>query len=229
MLVVDDGAGFRRSLVKVLAAEGFSAAEAADGREALAAARRDLPDLVILDLVMPGMGGVQVCRELKGDPTTAGIPILILTGNDRDGQEVACLDLGADDYLIKPVRTARLTARCRALLRRAHGGGPGPARDLSAGDMRLEHARKAVIVGGREFLHLTPKEFAVLYALAAAAPEPRDRAALYREVWGMDPASPGVLRTVEVHVRRIRLKLGWRAHERLVNVVGRGYRLEPRL
>lgn len=227
VLLIDDDAAFRKALRPVLEDNAFIVLEAATGHAGLAKAARDAPDLVILDLVMPRLQGTDVCLSLKKEPATAAIPVLILTGNDREGQEIACLDLGADDYLTKPVRGERLLAHCRALLRR-HGLG-GASQDyqaISIGPLRLDYPRKVVSLSGKEYPHLTPKEFDLLYSLALHSPAPRRREEIYREVWDMEPPSEVSLRTVEVHVRRIRLKLGWRMGEWLLAVTGRGYCLK---
>ena len=182
--------------------------------------------MILLDLILPGMSGLDVCQTLKQDTQTAGVPILILTGEDKDGQDIACLDMGADDYLTKPVKTDRLIARCRALLRRAQ---PARAEDSSAiriGDLTLEHDTKTVTLGEKKFSHLTPKEFELLYKLALQTPKPQNRESLYRDVWGIEAPSHGSLKTVEVHVRRIRLKLGWRSDQWLFAISGRGYCLK---
>lgn len=223
MLLVDDDAAFRKTLAGVLGANGFSTLEAANGLSGIRKAAEEKPALVILDLVMPDLRGTDVCRKLKSGLATAGIPILMLTGNDREGQEVACLDMGADDYLTKPVRTERLLAHCRALLRRLPAGTPQRPPIVTLGRLRLDYERKVVVLGARDYPHLTPKEFELLYCLAGCSPHPRQRAELYREVWGTDPPSEMSLRTVEVHVRRIRLKLGWKTGQWLAAVSGRGY------
>ena len=213
-------------MARVLSMHGFRMTEAATGKAGLARAREDAPDLVILDLVLPGMRGVDVCQELKQDTRTAGIPILILTGNDDEGQEVSCLDMGADDYLTKPVRSERLLARLRALSRRGPSK-PAEGAALRLGPMLLDYDRKLVSLKGKDYAHLTPKEFGLLYHLAQHSPQPLDRVSLYKAVWGMAPPSEGSLKTVDVHVRRVRLKLRWDSQEWLVTVSGRGYCLVP--
>jgi len=201
---------------------GFHVLEAASGKAGLAKTAEEKPDLLILDLVLPGMRGLDVCQALKQDASTAGIPILILTGNDEEGLEVSCLDMGADDYLTKPVRSERLLARVRALLRRP-GKQSGGGKFLDIGPLHLDFERKIVTLNGKEYGHLTPKEFGLHYYLAQCSPQPRDRAKLYEEVWGMEPPSEGSLKTVEVHVRRLRLKLRWSSADWLKTVSGRGY------
>lgn len=227
ILLIEDDAAFRRTLARVLGMHSFSVLEAGSGKAGIARVREELPDLVILDLVLPGMQGLEVCQELKEREETAGIPILILTGNDKDGQDVTCLDMGADDYLTKPVRTERLLAYCRALLRRSRPGPLPKEGELRLKTLRLDFPRKLVALEGKDYPHLTPKEFGLLYELARRSPRPSDRTSLYRRVWGMDPPSEGSLKTVEVHVRRIRLKMGWRSDQWLTSIHGRGYCLVP--
>ncbi|MBI4422254.1 MAG: response regulator transcription factor [Elusimicrobia bacterium] len=226
VLLIEDDAPFRKALAHTLGSNGYAALEAGTGKAGVSKAREEGPVLVILDLILPGMHGLEVCQLLKQSPDTAGIPILVLTANDAEGQEIACLDMGADDYLTKPVRKERLLARCRALLRRSGAVAEGPE-SLRLGPLALDHGRKLVSFDGREYPHLTPKEFELLFDLARHNPEPRARETLYREVWGADPPSDQALRTVEVHVRRLRLKLGWKSDQWLVTVTGRGYALRP--
>lgn len=222
ILIVEDNAAFRKIVRGLLEDNGYEVFEAAAGKAGLASASVKKPDLVILDLVLPGLKGTEVCLELKRSPSTSATPVLILTGNDREGQEIACLDIGADDYLTKPIKGELLLARCRALLRRS-----GPREELALGALALDYANKLVRLAGKEFPNLTPKEFELLYALAAQSPAPADRETLYRKVWGSEPPSEGSLKTVDVHARRVRLKLGWSADEWLTFVSGRGYRLAP--
>jgi DNA-binding response OmpR family regulator len=224
ILLIEDNAAFRKTVARILTEGGYEVREAATGKAGLMDALEGQPDLVILDLVLPGIKGTEVCGQLKRWPQTAAIPVLILTGNDKDGQDIACLDVGADDYLTKPVKTERLLAHCRALLRRTAPAGGASAR-LTVGSLSLDYARKLVVLGGKEHPELTPKEFGMLYALALCSPEPIDRTTIYREVWGMEPPSEGSLKTVDVHARRVRLKLGWAADQWLSFVHGRGYRL----
>jgi DNA-binding response OmpR family regulator len=225
ILVVEDNAAFRKTVRRVLEGAGYEVLDAGAGKEGLSLAARERPELVILDLVLPGLGGQEVCQKLKVEPQTAAIPVLILTGSDREGLEVACLDAGADDYVTKPVKSELLLARCRALLRR---GEPAPAKAVvKVGGLTLDYAAKLARSGGKDFSNLTPKEFDLLYELALQTPNPLDREALYRKIWGVAPPSEGSLKTVDVHARRIRQKLGWEADEWLSFVSGRGYRLSP--
>ena len=228
VLLIEDDASFRKAVSDVLALEGYEVLQAPSGKAGIQAVQKESPDLVVLDLIMPGMKGLEVCQVLKQDAQTARIPIIILTGNDKDGQDIACLDMGADDYLTKPVKSERLLAYCRSLLRRNAGESrETPPAKVEVGPLSLDYGRKLVLLSGKEHPHLTPKEFELLYFLARRTPNPTDRATIYREVWGVEAPSEGSLKTVEVHVRRVRLKLGWKSDQWLVSVSGRGYALIP--
>lgn len=223
ILLIEDDASFRKTVAKVLKLEKYDTIEAGTGKLGIEKAKKSPPDLVVLDLVLPGIGGIDVCQALKQDKKTAGVPILVLTGEDKDGQEVALLDMGADDYLTKPVKMERLQAHVRALLRRFQSTTQILSAELREAGLDFDVAGKVVMLRGEKFPHLTPKEFDLLWELAVRSPKPRDRTAIYKKVWGMDPPSEGSLKTVEVHIRRIRLKLGWRSDEWLISVAGRGY------
>ena len=202
VLLIEDNSSFRQAVSTLLAKNGYTVAEAPTGKAGLALAVDQKPDLVILDLVLPGLQGMDVCRRLKEDAGTAAIPILILTGNDRDGQDITCRDEGADDYLTKPVKSERLLAHCRALLRRISSE---PARAdcvITLGLLTLDYPRKLVVIAGKEYSQLTPKEFGMLFELARRSPEPLDRTSLYREVWGGEPPSEMSLDTVDAHAHR---------------------------
>lgn len=228
VLLIEDDASFRKAVGDVLSLEGYTVLQAPSGKAGIISAQKEMPDLVILDLIMPGMKGLEVCQFLKQDAATARLPIIILTGNDKEGQDIACLDMGADDYLTKPVKSERLLAYARALLRRNAGEERAePPANIEVGGLSLDYGRKLVKLGKHEHSHLTPKEFELLYFLAKRTPNPTERAEVYREVWGVEAPSEGSLKTVEVHVRRVRLKLGWKSDQWLVSVSGRGYALIP--
>ena len=163
VLLIEDDASFRKAVGDVLADEGYTVIQAPSGKAGILAAQKEMPDLVILDLIMPGMKGLEVCQFLKQDLQTARLPIIILTGNDKDGQDIACLDMGADDYLTKPVKSARLLAYARALLRRNAGEERAePPASVEVGGLSLDYPRKLVKLAGKEYPHLTPKEFELL-------------------------------------------------------------------
>ena len=222
VLVVEDEPDIRSLIVHHLERDGFRCRTAASGGEALARVRSAPPDLVVLDLMLPGMDGLEVCRRLRGDPATAALPIIMLTAKADEIDRVVGLEMGADDYLAKPFSTKELVARVRAVLRRARPG--ETARALTVGGVSLDPSRHAVIVGGRP-VELTPKEFDLLHALLAAAGRVLSREHLLNRVWGYARADEIESRTVDVHIRRLRAKLG-AEERRIATIKGVGYRFE---
>ncbi|MGH7354519.1 MAG: response regulator [Candidatus Rokuibacteriota bacterium] len=222
VLVVEDEPDIRGLIVHHLTQEGFRCRAASNGPEAIAEARARAPGLVVLDLMLPGLDGLEVCRRLRSDPATATVPIIMLTAKADEVDRVVGLELGADDYVVKPFSPKELVARVRAVLRRAR---PAPdTRPLTAGAVILDPARHTVSVGGRP-VELTPKEFDLLHALLAAAGRVLSREHLLNRVWGYARADEIESRTVDVHVRRLRAKLGVEGG-RVATVKGVGYRFE---
>lgn len=219
ILVVDDEAPMRALLRLFLEQNGFAVSEAEDGHAALARARAEQPDLILLDIMMPGLDGWQVCRMLREE---SDVPIIMLTARDDIRDRVAGLDAGADDYLVKPFAEEELMARIRAVLRRAKKGGERFAAGPLVVDLR---AREAYCHGRR--LALTPKEFDLLGLLARHPGQVFDREQLIERVWGWD--YEGDMRTVDTHVKALRAKLadaGCCRH--LIETVrGVGYRFAP--
>jgi two-component system, OmpR family, phosphate regulon response regulator PhoB len=222
VLVVEDEPDIRTLVVHHLARDGFRCRTAATGPEALASVRRAPPDLVILDLMLPVLDGIEVCRRLRADTATAALPIIMLTARADEIDRVVGLEMGADDYVVKPFSPKELVARVRAVLRRARGGEPG--RPLAAGAVSLDTARHLVTVGGRP-VELTPKEFDLLHALLEAAGRVLSREHLLNRVWGYAHADEIESRTVDVHIRRLRAKLG-SEEQRIATIKGVGYRFE---
>jgi two-component system phosphate regulon response regulator PhoB len=202
---------------------GMRFVHAADGGAALRIARAELPDVALLDLMLPGLDGLEVCRQLRRDAATRRLPIIMLTARGEEVDRVVGLELGADDYVVKPFSPRELLARIRAVLRRVEGHGPEPAA-RAAGGLRLDEARHAVTVDGRP-VELTAKEFGLLAALVRADGRVLGREQLLETVWGYANAAEIESRTVDVHVRRLRAKLGAEAR-RIVTVKAVGYRFD---
>lgn len=200
ILVVDDEEQIRRALRSVLGARHYEVTLASTGEEALEMAVEHAPDLVVLDLSLPGMSGLDVCRELR---TWLAAPILVLSVRDSDEDKIAALDLGADDYLTKPFSTGELLARVRALLRRAAPGEPAVS-EITAGDLTIDLARRVVRVAGEE-VRLTRTEFDVLAMLARHADRVVTSRMLLEQVWGPEYASD--TQTLRVHVSHLRHKI----------------------
>ena len=207
ILVVEDDADIRNLLHFNLEKEGFTSIEAGDGVTGLAMAREQKPSLVLLDLMLPGMDGFEVCRRLGSSPDTAEIPVLMLTARGEEMDRVVGLSLGADDYVVKPFSVRELMLRVRAV--EGHG-------------IRLDPEAHRVICEGKE-VSLTATEFRLLEDLMRHAGAVRSREQLLDNVWGY--TFEGYARTVDTHMRRLRSKLG-DAQKYLETVRGVGYRFK---
>ncbi len=223
MLVVEDEPDIRALIVHHLQRDGFVCRTAATGAEALRDARASLPDLIVLDLMLPEVDGLEVCRRLRADPRTAQVPVIMLTARADEVDRIVGLELGADDYVVKPFSPKELVARVRAVLRRARGAAE-PGHPLRAGALVLDPSRHTVELRGAP-LALTPKEFDLLQALLEAAGRVLSRETLLNRVWGYARADEIESRTVDVHVRRLRAKLGDEGR-RISTVKSVGYRFE---
>ena len=222
VLVVEDEPDIRHLIAHHLGREGFRCREVATGAEALRAVRTSIPDLIVLDLMLPEMGGLEVCRRLRGDAGTAAIPIIMLTAKSDEIDRVVGLELGADDYVAKPFSPKELVARVRAVLRRAR---PDPTRGVyREGPIVLDPGRHSVMVRGAP-VALTPKEFDLLQVLLEASGRVLSREHLLTRVWGYAHADEIESRTVDVHIRRLRAKLGDDGR-RIATVKSVGYRFE---
>jgi phosphate regulon transcriptional regulator PhoB len=222
VLVVEDEPDIRRLVVLHLERDGFRCRTATSGADALREVKAAVPDLVVLDLMLPELDGLEVCRRLRRDSSTSSVPIIMLTAKSDEVDRVVGLEVGADDYVGKPFSPKELVARVRAVLRRSRPDQPTPV--LSVGPVTLDPARHAVSLDGRAVV-LTPKEFDLLQALLAAAGRVLSREYLLNRVWGYARADVIESRTVDVHVRRLRAKLG-DAGSRIATVKSVGYRFE---
>ncbi len=200
ILVVDDEAKLRDLIRVYLEQEGYRVVEAGHGREALYVARYEKPDLIILDLMMPEMGGYEFLRAFSKEAET---PVIILTAKVEDQEKILGLELGADDYVTKPFNVRELIARVRAVLRRTHKVTSGPD-VLRAADIVLDRTGRTVQVGDRA-VDLTPSEFAILATLMAAPGQVFSRLDLLDRVSG--EAYEGYERTIDVHIRNLRAKI----------------------
>jgi len=222
VLIVEDEPDIRELVVHHLKREGYQVSAASSGEEALRQVQAAPPDLVLLDLMMPAMDGLEVCRRLRQDPATAMLPIVMLTAKGDEVDRVLGLEIGADDYVVKPFSPKELLARVRAVLRRSRPA-PGAA-PLRLGALVIDLGTHTASVGG-ESLALTPKEFDLLRALVEARGRVLSREFLLDRVWGYSRASEIESRTVDVHVRRLRVKLGPEGR-RILTVKSVGYRLD---
>jgi two-component system phosphate regulon response regulator PhoB len=221
VLVVDDEPDVRMLLRTNLRAAGFDVLEAANGAEGLAIAKHDLPAVIILDLMMPEMSGIEVCRALRKHPPTSRIPILMLTAKTTEEDKVAGFEVGADDYVTKPFSPREVILRVRAVARRKPDQGSGKAIPARAGLITMDRAEMSATIGGKKLV-LTSTEFRLLELLVRRAGQIQSRDTLLSEVWGYQANLD--TRTVDTHVRRLREKLG-RAGRLVETVRGSGYRL----
>ena len=222
ILVVEDEQDIRDLVRFHLEQEGYAVREADSGERALAQVASERPALIVLDLMLPGTDGLEVCRRLRAAEPTATLPIIMLTARAEELDRVLGLEMGADDYVGKPFSPKELVARVRAVLRRAHPDPVSPL--LSVGPISLDAARHAVSVNGQAIV-LTPKEFDLLQALLESAGRVLTREYLLNRVWGYAHADLIESRTVDVHVRRLRAKLG-DAGNRITTIKSVGYRFE---
>lgn len=220
VLVVDDDAALAEMLTIVLRGEGFEPFHVADGTQALTAVREIRPDLVLLDLMLPGMNGIDVCRVLRQD---SGVPIVMLTAKTDTVDVVLGLESGADDYMVKPFKPKELVARIRARLRRTDDE---PAEMLSIGPVEIDVPAHKVTRDG-EPISLTPLEFDLLVALARKPRQVFTRDVLLEQVWGY--RHPADTRLVNVHVQRLRAKVETDPEnpEIVLTVRGVGYKAGP--
>ena len=224
ILVVDDDPNIRQLETLYLEKENFTVRTAGDGDEAIAAFRRLPPDLILLDVMLPGTDGYEVLKTVR---KSGNIPVIMVTARGETFDKVLCLELGADDYIVKPFDGKELTARVKAVLRRTRGGDEDKANDLSFPGLTVSLTEYDVHYEGNK-LELPPKELEVLYYLASHPNQVFTREQLLSQVWGFDFF--GDSRTVDVHIKRLREKLadsekyGWT----LYTVRGVGYKFSTK-
>jgi len=223
ILIVEDEKDIVKMLDYNLKKEGFRTLSVTDGEDALDLANREHPDLIILDLMLPGMDGLEVCKALKKEGKTASIPIIILTAKSQEADKVIGLELGADDYMTKPFSPRELIARIKAVLRRVQEKDKLPEA-AKIGELAIDFSKITVAVKNKA-VELTAKEFELLKTLIKAKGRVLSRDYLLDNIWGFDHAEEIQTRTVDVHIRTLRKKLKSEA-KRIVTVKNYGYRLE---
>lgn len=222
VLVVDDSRELVDLLCEQLEKNAFQCLRAGEGLGALRLARAERPDLVILDLMLPGLGGLEVCRRLRQDPRTAEVPVLMLTARGEELDRVVGLEIGADDYVTKPFSVREVVARVNAILRRI-GRGPAAA-PRRIGALEIDEPRREVRLDGHA-LDLSAREFDLLLALVEARGRVLTRDQLFARLAGVAATPRFNSRTVDMHVSRLRRKLGAEGR-RLVTVRDVGYRFD---
>ena len=222
ILLVEDEPDIAEILQYNLEKEGFEVDVEPRGDSALERIRASVPDLLVLDLMLPGLDGLELARLLQRDRRTASLPLIMLTARGEEVDRIVGLELGADDYISKPFSPREVVLRVKAVLRRARHE-PPPGDEVRIGDLQLDVAGHLLRIDGRE-VDLTATEFRLLKLLMERAGRVQTRGQLLSDVWGY--AEDVDSRTVDTHVRRLRRKLGAEA-ERIETVIGVGYRLRP--
>lgn len=223
ILIVDDEKDIVKMLDYNLSREGLKTIFAYTGEDALKSALKELPDLIMLDLMLPGIDGLEVCKALKKEAKTANIPIIMLTAKTQEADKIVGLELGADDYITKPFSVREMIARVKAVMRRTKEKEKLPE-VLKIGDLSIDFSKIAIYVKNRQ-VELTSKEFELLKALIRAKGRVLSRDYLLDSIWGFDNAMEIQTRTVDVHIRTLRKKLKTEA-KRIVTVKNYGYRFD---
>lgn len=220
ILVADDEEDVLALVTSSLKAAGYSTLNADDGPSALASAREHMPALIVLDLMLPGMSGLEVCKALKSDTATKLIPIVMLTAKADEVDRILGFELGADDYMTKPFSPRELTLRVQSVLRRTNAP-VAPADILKLGEISVDRVRHQVTLRGKE-IELTATEFKLLSTLIERRGRVQSRDVLLNDVWGYESSID--TRTVDTHVRRLREKLG-KSADCIETIRGFGYRM----
>jgi two-component system, OmpR family, alkaline phosphatase synthesis response regulator PhoP len=220
LLIVEDDEDIAHLLAHSVRKAGFEAAVMLSGAGVLARVRESPPDLVLLDVMLPGVDGRDICRAMRTDPRTQAIPVIMITARAEEADRVTGLDLGADDYITKPFSPREVVARVRAVLRRG-AAAPAASPSLTFGDLQVDPERHVVTAAGHE-VRLTAKEFLLLRYFLEHRGRVLSRDLLLSDVWGY--SYTGGTRTVDVHVRRLREKLPLMA-DAIVTVPQFGYKL----
>lgn len=219
---VDDDSAIREIEVYTLEQTGFCARGFADGASLLEALKKETPQLIVLDIMMPGTDGLEVLRRLKSDPAYKSIPVIMATAKGTEMDKIGGLDLGADDYLVKPFGVMEMVARINAVLRRT---ARDDCSDITVGDITLKEREHRVLADGKN-VELTHKEFELLRLLLKNPDAVFSRDGLMKDIWGVDYV--GETRTVDVHIKTLRQKLG-HAGGQIKTVIGVGYKLENKV
>jgi DNA-binding response OmpR family regulator len=219
ILLVDDEAAIVQSLRYNLERSGYAVTATGDGRSAVALAASESPDLVILDIMLPLLDGIEACREIR---KTSSVPIIMLTAKDQEFDKVLALELGADDYVTKPFALGEMIARVKARLRRQEVDADGRDETIAIGDITIDRSRQRLVVRG-EVVALAPKEFRLLYLLMEHRGRIVTRQMLLEKVWGYD--FEGEHQTISVHVRWLREKIEIDPNNprHIITVRSRGY------
>lgn len=220
ILLVDDEADILEIVGYNLAQEGYQIVTASNGKEAIAKAKKELPHLIIMDVMMPEMDGMEACENIRKIPELSQVIITFLTARSEDYSQVAGFDAGADDYITKPIKPKLLVCKVKALLRRLKGDENKSSETLNVGDIEINREEYKIIKNGREIV-LPRKEFELFYLLASKPGKVFKREEILDKVWGNEVIVGG--RTIDVHIRKLREKIG---DDFFKTIKGVGYKFE---
>jgi two-component system alkaline phosphatase synthesis response regulator PhoP len=220
ILIVDDEPDILEFLQYNLKKEGYEVVSASDGKQAVTVAEREKPHLIILDIMMPELDGVETCRVLRSKKEFADTPIAFLTARDEDFSQITALDVGGDDYITKPIKPRVLVSRINALLRRAARGADEDTATIELHDLIIDK-HKVLVFRGQEAIELPRKEFEILWLLASKPGRVFTREEIFDKIWGSDVIVGN--RTIDVHIRKLRERLG---ENYIKTMKGIGYKFE---
>ncbi|MBL7827564.1 MAG: response regulator transcription factor [Saprospiraceae bacterium] len=220
ILIVDDEPDIIEFLQYNLKKEGYQVVSANDGKQAIAVANEEKPDLIILDIMMPEMDGVETCRQLRSQPEFADTPIAFLTARDEDFSQIAALDAGGDDYVTKPIKPRVLTSRINALLRRSSRFSEADVEEIKLNNLVIDKRRVLVFKDGNA-IELPRKEFEIIWLLASKPGRVFTREEIFDKIWGADVIVGN--RTIDVHIRKLRERVG---EAYIKTIKGIGYKFD---
>ncbi|MEI6409566.1 MAG: response regulator transcription factor [Bacteroidota bacterium] len=220
ILIVDDEPDILEFLQYNLRKEGYEVVTAGDGKQAITTAEREKPNLILLDIMMPELDGVETCRALRGIKAFAETPIAFLTARDEDFSQIAALDVGGDDYITKPIKPRVLISRINALLRRSNRQSEEEGHIIKAHDLIIDK-QKVLVFRGEQAIELPRKEFEMLWLLASKPGRVFTREEIFDKIWGSDVIVGN--RTIDVHIRKLRERLG---DEYIKTMKGIGYKFD---
>jgi two-component system, OmpR family, alkaline phosphatase synthesis response regulator PhoP len=220
VLIVDDEPDILEFLQYNLKKEGYEVVTASDGKQAIGVAEREKPDIIILDIMMPEMDGVETCRQLRSHKDFLDTPVAFLTARDEDFSQIAALDVGGDDYITKPIKPRVLISRIQALLRRANRSNDSDVQEIRLHDLVIDK-NKVLVFRADSAIELPRKEFEILWLLASKPGRVFTREEIFDKIWGNDVIVGN--RTIDVHIRKLRERLG---EEYIKTVKGIGYKFD---
>ncbi len=221
LLIVEDNWEVRELLKVIFSGKGFQVFDVECGLDAVSFCEDHPPDAMVLDLTLPDIDGLEVCKRVRVFPQMTGVPIIMCTARSHVSERVKGLDIGADDYLTKPFDPSELVARVKVLLRRAGQPMKETRKLIQAGDLKLEPKNYTATISGKKIDDMTPREFDILYLLLQQAPDPVSRSEISKLVLGKEYAEES--RAIDMHIAQIRKKLGSPFSDHLITVPGRGY------